>query len=256
MLLRKIYQKILELPFLRYSLWKWNTTEMRVWNVCERNSLALNLKLIPESTVGDIVRCFKNENRIASIPQTGRPKLLTEHDEWVIVRKIKRNPRLSVPKVRAEVFEEISKKVLSSTIRRTLKNNGYNGRIARRKPLINAMNCKRRLDFAKQYCDKLEHFWYDVIFADESKYNIFGSGSRREIVWRRPNKALKPINLLATVKHSTRVMVRGCITAAGVENLSSSERIWTASTIYVYYKTTPCPLQKSTVRIDVQILLE
>ncbi len=168
---------------------------------------------IPKSTVGDIVRYFKNENRIASIPQTGRPKLLTEHDEQVIFRKLRRNLGLSAPKVRAEVFKEILKKVSSSTIR-TLKNNGYNGRIVRRKPLINAMNRKRRLDFAKQYRNKPEHFWYDVIFADESKYNVFGSDSCREIVWRRPNKTLKPINLLATVKHSARIMVWECITAA------------------------------------------
>ncbi len=174
---------------------------------------------IPKSTIGDIVRCFKNENRIASITQTGWLKLLTEHDKRVIVRKIKRNLRLNAPKVRAKVFEEISKDVSSSTIRRTLKNNGYNGRIARQKPLINAMNRKHRLDFAKQYRDKLEHFWYDVIFAGESKYNVFGSDSRREIVWRRPNDALKPINLLAIVKRSAHIMMWGCITAAGVGEL-------------------------------------
>ncbi len=81
------------------------------------------------------------------------------------------------------------------------------------------MNRKRRLDFAKEYRDKPEHFWYDVIFTDESKYNVFGSDSRREIRWRRPNEALKPINLQATVKHSARDMVWGCITTAGVGGL-------------------------------------
>ncbi len=202
---------------------------------------------IPKSTVCDIVRRLKNENRIASIPQTSRLKLLTEHDERIIVRKIKRNSRLSAPKVHAEVFEEISKKVLSSTIRRTLKNNGYNCRIARRKPLINAMNRKRQLDFAKQYRDKPEHFWYDVIFADESKYIVFGSDSR-EIICRRPNEALKPINLLATLKHSARVMVWGCITAAGVGKLPA------LSTYITRQLCVSC--KKVRYRIDVQVLPE
>ena len=36
-------------------------------------------------------------------------------------------------------------------VRRVLRAEGYNGRIARKKPYINAINRKKRLEFAKAY---------------------------------------------------------------------------------------------------------
>lgn len=42
------------------------------------------------NTVGDIVRRFKNEGRVALIKQKGQPKKLTDREEAEIVRKIKK----------------------------------------------------------------------------------------------------------------------------------------------------------------------
>lgn len=176
----------------------------------------LNMK---PNTVGDIVRRYKNEGRIEPKKQLGQPKKLTAKEERLIVRKIKANPRLSAPKIVEEVRIECKKQISASTIRRTIKAYGYNGRVARKKPFINMRNRKIRVNFAKEHKNKDASWWDDVIFADESKFNLFGS-DRRVMVWRKPNEELKGKNLKPTVKHGGgHVMVWGCISAKGMGNL-------------------------------------
>ena len=87
------------------------------------------------NTVGDIVRRFRNEGRVASIKQKGRPKKLTTREERGILRKVKTKPRLSVPKLIAELFTEHEKTVSTQTIRRSIKKQRLNGRVARKKRL-------------------------------------------------------------------------------------------------------------------------
>lgn len=174
---------------------------------------------LSKSTVGDIVRRYKNEDRIESKLQTGRPKKLSAREEKQIVRKVVKNPRISAPKLKTEVLKETGKEVHEQTIRRILKNSGYNGRVARKKPFISEANKRKRLKFAKEFKYKDDTWWNDVIFADESKYNIFGSDGQT-MVWRKPNTELQPQNLRGTVKHGGgSVMVWGCISSKGVGKL-------------------------------------
>ncbi len=55
---------------------------------------------------------------------------------------------------------------------------GYNGRVAKRKPLINKRNRKIRLQFTREHYLKQETWWQVVIFCDESKFNLSGSDGR------------------------------------------------------------------------------
>lgn len=174
---------------------------------------------ISKSTVADIIRRCNTEDRIESIPQSGRPKVLNSREERLIVRKVKVNPTISAPKIASEVLEESRKKVSPETVRRTLRQAGYNGRVARKKPFINEMNRKKRIGFAQEYSSKEESWWKSVIFADESKFNLHNSDGRT-MVWRKANKEFHCKNTKGTVKHGGgSVMVWGCISACGVGNL-------------------------------------
>ena len=184
----------------------------------------LNIKL---NTIGDIVRRYKNEGRIEFKKQTGQPKKLTEMEERNIVRKIKVNPRLSAPKIVTEVKTELGKSISESTARRIIKRQGYNGRVARKKPFVNLVNRRNRLNFAKEHIQKDVSWWDDVIFLDESKFNIFGSDGKT-MVWRKPNEELKGKYITPTVKYGGgSVMVWGCISAKGVGNLVFIDGIMT-----------------------------
>ncbi|GBM96206.1 Transposable element Tc1 transposase [Araneus ventricosus] len=73
--------------------------------------------------------------------------------------------------------------------------------------------------------NKPETYWNNVLFADESKFNIFGSDGRI-MVWRRKNKELNPKNLVGTVKYDGGgVLVWGCISASGLGNLVFTDGI-------------------------------
>jgi len=50
--------------------------------------------------------------------------------------------------------------------------------VVRKKFWINETNRKKRLEFAKQHLNKSQEYW-NTLFSDESKFNIFNSNGRR-----------------------------------------------------------------------------
>ena len=54
----------------------------------------------------------------------------------------------------SELYKETSKKVHPDTVRRALKESGYNDRVAHKKSFINEANQKKRLIFAKEFISK------------------------------------------------------------------------------------------------------
>ena len=179
------------------------------------------LKLIGRSvsTVHYIVRKAKNEKTIVNKHRTGRPKKLTSREEKYILREIKKDPNVSAPELAKIVNTNFKKEVHPELCRRILRNNDFHGRVARKKPFISKINQAKRLKFAKEYVSKDNTFWEQVIFSDESKFNIFGSDGPR-YVWRKPNTEMNTKNLRPTVKHGGgSVMVWGCMAANGTGNL-------------------------------------
>lgn len=217
-MLRKVKKK------LKFAKMGYTTTEkvqLVIWNFEKGKSVReiCEMLKVKRSTVYNILKRYKQENRIDLNHSPGRPKRFSTHEERAIVRKVKADPLLSAPKIVSEVMQEWNKKVGSETVRRVLRKAGLNGRVARKKPFVSKVNKKKRLQFARQYSVKPPEYWEDVIFADESKYNVFASDGRR-MVWREPNTALKPRNLKPTVKHGNgSCMVWGCISAKGVGEL-------------------------------------
>lgn len=174
---------------------------------------------LPRATVQTIVKNYINNKSVENNPRSGRPKKLTRRDVSFILKEVNKDPKISAPKL-AEHIEECSNIIVHPrTIRNALHENGFKSRVARKKPLISEKNRKLRLNFAKTHLDKNMHFWNRVLFTDESKYNIFGSDGRSK-VWRKPNTALDPKNIIPTVKHGGgSVMVWGAMSASGVGRL-------------------------------------
>ncbi|GFS65246.1 transposable element Tcb1 transposase [Trichonephila inaurata madagascariensis] len=114
----------------------------------------------------------------------GRPHKLSDRDARAIVRKVKKNPKISAPKLADQIATASGKKVHPETVRRILRSGGYNCRVSRKKPFISSVNQQKRLDFVSAHVDKDFDFWKTVVFTDESKFNVFGSDGRRK-VWRK-----------------------------------------------------------------------
>lgn len=80
-----------------------------------------------------------------------------------------------------ELREENLADVSRSTISRRLKEVGLIERAGVKKPLITAKNRKARLKFARKHEHWTEADWREVLFSDESKFQLFGSDDRTTI---------------------------------------------------------------------------
>ncbi|GFU37095.1 transposable element Tc1 transposase [Trichonephila clavipes] len=88
-----------------------------------------------------------------------------------------------------------------------------------KKPFISKRNQKVRLEFAKEHENKDFSYWKQILFTDESKFNIFGSDGK-PYVWRKSNEELHRQNMNPTVTHGGgSVMDWGLFSAAGPRTL-------------------------------------
>ncbi|GFT07883.1 transposable element Tc1 transposase [Trichonephila clavipes] len=174
------------------------------------------------SAVHDIIKRYKTNNQVENKLKKAHNKIFTEADERYLVRKVKVNPFFSVPKLAIIAENELGEKASPSlsTIRNVLHKKNLTERKARQKPFISKRNQKVRREFAKEHENKDFSYWKQVLFTDESKFNIFGSDGK-PYVWRKSNEELRRQNLKPTVKHGGgSVMVWGSFSAAGPMNFA------------------------------------
>ncbi|CAF3806888.1 unnamed protein product [Rotaria socialis] len=74
------------------------------------------------------------------------------------------------------------------------------GRVARKKPYVNKITREKRLKFAKEMLQKPVDFWKNVVWSDESKFNLFGSDGK-VMVWRTRREEFDRKCTVPTVKH-------------------------------------------------------
>ncbi len=114
-----------------------STFELRQW-VIYHTARGVSVQKIAEmlnmchSTVFDIIKRFKHEDRIESRKQSDQPRKLTERDETVIVRAVKKNPKVSAPKLSTMLSTDKRKTVHPRTVNRTIQRSGLKSRVARK----------------------------------------------------------------------------------------------------------------------------
>jgi len=171
------------------------------------------------STIRSVISRLKSRNSLENLPRSGRPKSLTNREERKILEENRKNPHLSAPKINTVISTSLGTNVSTETVRRVLRSQDLHGRCPRKKPLLSSINISKRLSFAQTYLDRNLEYWEQVIFSDESKFNIFGSDGEGK-VWRKPCEELKLKNVKPTVKHGGgSVLVWGCMSARGVGKL-------------------------------------
>ncbi|GFR04097.1 HTH_Tnp_Tc3_2 domain-containing protein [Trichonephila clavata] len=136
----------------------------------EGKSLRNIAKVVGRSVncIQKILQKFKKTGMLAKIEGRGRKKIMnsiTEREELVI-HQVKIDPKISAPKIAASTSNTLGRSVSAETIRRVLIKAGYNGRVARKKPLIGKRNRVKRLKFAKEHILKPQQFWNEVIFSE------------------------------------------------------------------------------------------
>lgn len=165
--------------------------------------------------VRNVYNRLKTREDAENLPRTGRPRKTSKRDDRKILMEIQKNPKISAKQIKEDLNLDLS----VTRIKERIKECGYNGRVARKKPYLSKENMVKRKEFAKQYKDQPLEFWKNVIFSDESKFELMNN-KRREFVWRKPGEAYKLKNLKPSVKHGGgSIMVWGCFSYHGVGKL-------------------------------------
>lgn len=108
------------------------------------------------------------ENRAKS----GRKRATTPREDRFLERASLKNRRKTAKELRADLKKGLGVDISQRTVSRRLQSLGLHGRKARKKPLLNKNQIKKRLDFAKKYKDWTVEDWSKVIWSDESNIEV------------------------------------------------------------------------------------
>ena len=131
---------------------------------------------------------------------------------------VRRAPFKTSEDLRSDILEHCNVAVHASTIRHYLLRLKLKCRKAKRKPLLNAFQRRRRLIWAKKLLQKRSSFWRRCIFSDEMRIELL-QGNVSENVYRLDGEADLPQHIRPTVKHSPAVTIWGCFSHKGVGKL-------------------------------------
>lgn len=148
-------------------------------------------------------------------PKTGRPPKILDAETRIGARMLASGEARDAADLRRKQFPHVD----TSTVRRHLRKHGLEAYVRRRKPFLNAKAKENRRKWANNFLSWSDEDWSNVIFSDESKFNLFGSDGR-QWCWRRAGHDYDDVYVQKKVKHGGgNIMVWGCITSRGVGRL-------------------------------------
>ncbi|KAI4871795.1 hypothetical protein NFI96_008754 [Prochilodus magdalenae] len=166
------------------------------------------------TTIGAIIRKFKEYNMTINRPRPGAPKKISPRGVAMMLRTVRNRPATTRQEL-ANDLKAAGTTVCKETIGNTLRNNGFTSCSARKVPLLKRAHVEARLKYANDHLKDEPSYWEKVLWSDETKIELFGLNSTRH-VWRKKNAAYDPKNTVPTVKHGGgSIMFWGCFSAKG-----------------------------------------
>jgi DDE superfamily endonuclease/Transposase/Helix-turn-helix domain len=153
---------------------------------------------------------------------SGRKCIIDDRAERRILRDIQNSSELRrLPKrqLAQEISALISKNICGATLVKTLKKNGIQSHVARKKPFISEENRLKRLQWARDHRNWTKEQWRRVLWTDESSISTDSNGKIR--VWCRKDELYNPDCTQGSVKSGRKsIMVWGCINGEGINYLT------------------------------------
>ena len=173
-------------------------------------------------TVRGIQKIFKNVKQTKSFkdrPRNGRPQKLTVRNKRQIIRMIKKKEATTATKISKTLKTHHNIQVSRDTVARALKSSGYSCRIKKKKPRLTEKHKKARFNFAKKYESWTSEDWKNVIWSDESKFNLLNSDGKEYFWTNRPDEVTEE-GISPTLKFGGGgIMIWSCLTWQGVKFL-------------------------------------
>lgn len=191
---------------------------VKVQNGLSMRKVALEEKVRP-STVSRIMDKYRQTRSVADMKREGRPRKTTARQDRSIIRMSLSNRILTAVDIRSKLRTVHNLDIGVSTVKNRLCQAGLKSCRAANKPLLTVAHRKRRMAFAKAHRGWTPDQWKQVLWSDESSFNLF-CGSKRLLVRRRPGDRFHPDCLNPTVKHGGgSLMIWGCMSGLGVGQL-------------------------------------
>jgi transposase len=169
-------------------------------------SVIASLLNMPRSTVSMILTKWKVTGCMVTKKARGRPPPLGDRAIRELSRELLQDRRQSIAQI-ARNFN-----VARNTIRKYIHNLGFGSRIAAKKPFLPSHHMTKRLDFAKVHAHWTVEDWKNIIWTDESSFEL-GKNSRQIRVWRRIHERYHIDCLAPSFKSGrTSIMVWGAFT--------------------------------------------
>ncbi|KAJ4427681.1 hypothetical protein ANN_25330 [Periplaneta americana] len=129
------------------------------------------------ATVNSIIKRYRETESITPQKKKGncsRKRKTSPADDRLIIRKSKLNPRLTAVDLTRELMATTGANIHVTTVRRRLLEAGRRARKPIKKQLLTPVMCKRRLMWAKLHQHWAVNDWKNVLFSDESHFEVHG----------------------------------------------------------------------------------
>lgn len=152
---------------------------------------------VSQSVVSRAYARYQETNRYNRRPGQGCHRVTTPRDDRAIVQQVRREPfnnanivARNFPNRRQQQQQQRQpqrhpvRNISSRTVINRLHETGLHARHPNRVPMLTARHRRARLAYANAHRDWTLRQWGNVLFTDESRFNLHGS-DRRPLVWRR-----------------------------------------------------------------------
>jgi transposase len=164
-----------------------------------------------------INKTVKQTNSFKDRPRKGRPSKLTDRNKRAAVKILNKKEATTATAISKALKTSHNIQVSRKTVARALKSCGYSCRIKKKKPRLTDKHKKARLAFAKKYESWTSDDWKNVIWSDESKFNLLNSDGK-EYHWTNRPEELTEDGITPTLKFGGGgIMVWSCVTWHGMK---------------------------------------
>ena len=117
----------------------------------------------------------------------GRSKKVSDRVKTLPIRKIKAGKYENAEATARELKSTYDIEVSGQTIRNIVKESGLKSYVKPKKPRLNPAQIKKRLIFARSHREHTFDYWKNVMFTDETKFNLYGpDGNCCRVIPNRP----------------------------------------------------------------------
>jgi len=96
-----------------------------------------------QKTISNIIIKYRDEGMTTTAQRSGRPKILSDQDKRHLIRTVKKDRNIAIEELTDKFNKSLTISVSTSTVRNYLHQEGYFGRVAKKKPFISESNRKK-----------------------------------------------------------------------------------------------------------------